>query len=402
MSRKLLLVCTYLYALIFSVAKTARFPNKWAESHWMMDYRFGFIKRGLGGEIFGWFFEKDESSIFALSVVILFLLYAAIIGIAVRETIRREKSVYTLAFFVIFLLSQYIVFSAHLIGYLEHLVFLLALPVIYLIRRKKLFLASFIAVFCVFIHEISLFLLLPVSVFAVLAFERPAEPFLFKNVFSSGIMKKLALFSGLPVLAVIFVSFFHEHSGQDYAFTVLRHLKSISFIPENVAQSVTSAYTQSFSLSFQEQKGHFIQRVFISKATIYYGIPILFLLWMIFKEFKLKEHVVLFIVLAAVSFFPLLLHSIAYDTYRIWTFPFMILFLGFWILSSRNIKNAEVKDLSAVETVFFIISFLLVTLIPNVLFDEETERFSLPIKLILIIPVFLLLYALKKPQPKRV
>lgn len=401
MSRTLLLIFTYLYALLFSIAKTARFPNKWSESHWMMDYRFGFIRRGLGGEIFGWFFQKDESSIFTLSVGVLLLLYAAVISIAVRETLKRGKSIYTVLFFLIFLLSQYIIFSAHLIGYLEHIVFLLTLPVIYFIKRKKFFLASWVAVFSIFIHEITFFLMLPVGIFALLVFESPAQAFSFKNIFSSEIIKKMVLFLVLPVLAIAVLSSFNELGGKDYAFTVLNYLRSIPFIPEKVARSVTGGYTQSFSLSFQEQSRHFIQRVFISKATLFYGIPMLFLLWAVFKEFRLKRNIGILILLAAVSICPLLLHSIAYDTYRIWTFPFMILFLGFLVLSLKfKFNNTEEKKLSVSETVFFMISFLLVTFVPNVLFDGETERFSLLLRLILILPLFLMLYLLKKPQSK--
>jgi len=401
MGRKLLLFFTYLYALFFSIAKTLRLPNKWSESHWMMDYRFGFVKRGLGGEIFGWFFRKDEFSILILSAGILLLLYIAIIGIAVKETLKRGKNINTLLFFVVFLLSQYIIFSAHLIGYLEHVVFLLTLPVVYLIRSKKYFLASLIAVFSIFIHEISLFLMLPVSTFALLVFESPDPPFTFGNMFSGGMIKKILAFSGLPVLTVVGLSLFHEQEGSNYVLTVFNYLKSIPFIPENVARSVTSAYTQSFSLSFQEQRSHFFQRVFISKATVFYGIPILFLLWMIFKEFRLKRNIRLFILLAAVASIPLLMHSIAYDTYRIWTFPFMILFLGFWVLSLKfKFNRAEADTLSVPEILFFMVSFLLVAVSPNILFDEETERFSLPVKLMLALPVFLMLYILKKPQSK--
>ncbi len=402
MGRKLLLIGLYLYALLFSVGRTLRLPNKWSESHWMMDYRFGFIKRGLAGEIFGWFCTKDEFSILILSAVILLLLSVFMIGIAFKETIKRENSFYRILFFLIFFLSQYIVFSAHLIGYLDHVVFLLTLAVIYLIRKDRIFQASLIATVSVFIHEISLFLMLPVSVFALLVFESPKIPFLFKNILSKGMVKKMALFLILPFLSVIFISFFHEYDGTTYAFKVFNYLREIPFIPDKVAQSVTSGYTQSFSLSFQEQHEHFIQRVFISKATLFYGIPLLFLLWITLKEFELKENIGVFILLSVITFIPLLLHSIAYDTYRIWTFPFMILFLGFWILSLTDHKNAQVKNLSALETVFFVTSFLLVTLIPNVLFDGETERFSIPVKIILVLPLFLMLYLLKKPQSKQV
>jgi len=105
MSRKIVLVFLYLYALAFSILKTARFPNEWAESHWLLDYRFGFIKRGLAGEIFGWFFRKDEWSIVVLSVGILFFLYVLIFRIAVKETFRNENSFYRILFFLIFFLS---------------------------------------------------------------------------------------------------------------------------------------------------------------------------------------------------------------------------------------------------------------------------------------------------------
>ncbi|WP_294198149.1 hypothetical protein, partial [uncultured Chryseobacterium sp.] len=187
MGRKLLLIGLYLYALLFSVGRTLRLPNKWSESHWMMDYRFGFIKRGLAGEIFGWFCKKDEFSILILSAVILLLLSVFMIGIAFKETIKRENSFYRILFFLIFFLSQYIVFSAHLIGYLDHVVFLLTLAVIYLIGKNKVLPASLIATFSVFIHEISLFLMLPVSVFALFVFQNARVPFLFKSIFSKEI-----------------------------------------------------------------------------------------------------------------------------------------------------------------------------------------------------------------------
>jgi hypothetical protein len=41
-------------------------------------------------------------------------------------------------------------------------------------------------------------------------------------------------------------------------------------------------------------------------------------------------------------------------------------------------------------------AFLLVTLIPNFLFDDETERFSLWMRLILILPILSILYFFKK------
>jgi hypothetical protein len=365
----------------------------------MLDYRFGFIKRGLAGEIFGWIFEKNEFNILILSAVILFLLYVSVFIIAVKETFKQENSFYRIFFFLVFFLSQYMVFSAHLIGYLDHIIFLLTILVIYFIKQKKILLSSAIAAICILIHEVSFFLMLPVSCFALVVTEIMVEKFSLKNIFSADILKKLVVFLILPFFTAISVSLYQEWNGENYFSVIFNYLKEIPFISEKAADSVASAYTKSFTYYFKEESGSFIQRLFFSRATILYGIPILFSLWMIFKEFKLKQNIQLFLLLMAVLFIPLLLHAIAYDTYRIWSFPFMILLLVFWILSSKiTIKKKEMRKLSTLEIIFFSISLGLVSLIPNVLMDNEVERFSLIVRLIIIVPIFLILYFLKKPQ----
>ena len=41
-------------ALVATVLRTIRWPNDWSESHWLLDYRFGFVKRGLVGQVLTW------------------------------------------------------------------------------------------------------------------------------------------------------------------------------------------------------------------------------------------------------------------------------------------------------------------------------------------------------------
>jgi hypothetical protein len=400
MGRKPLLIFLFLYALVFSVLKTIRFPNGWSGGHWMLDYRFGFIKRGLGGEIFGWFFEKNEHNFFLLSAGILFLLYALIFRIVLKEIFKQQYSFYRILFFLIFLLSQYIVFSAHIIGYLDNFIFLITILVISLIKQKKLLLSTFIASVSIFIHEMSFILMLPISCFAIIVSEISDEKFLLKEIFSGKIFKKLFLFLVLPFLMMIAVSVFQEMNDEVYFSKIFNYLREFPFITDRTADSVASAYTKSFSYYFSEERGHFIHRLLLSTCTIFCGVPILFSLWMIFKEFKLKKNFQLFLLLAGISFIPLLLHVVAYDTYRIWTYPLMILFLGFWILSSKfTVKKENIRKLSIPEIAFFVVTFLFVTLIPNHLFDNEVERFSLLLRVILILPIFSILYLLKKSQP---
>jgi hypothetical protein len=102
--------------LIFSVSKTIRIPNEWARSHWLLDYRFGFIKRGLAGELFG-FLREETVLITILSAGILLLLYFLILKIALKTTLNFEKFLqdFILCHFSAFPIHR---FSAHLIGYL--------------------------------------------------------------------------------------------------------------------------------------------------------------------------------------------------------------------------------------------------------------------------------------------
>ncbi|WP_370898229.1 hypothetical protein [Chryseobacterium gossypii] len=385
MKKKVLLVTLYLYAFIFSILRTLRLPNEWSEAHWMMDYRFGFIKRGLAGEIFGCFFEKNEFNILVLSAVILFLLYVAIFAIAVKETFSNENNICRILFYLIFFLSQYVVFTAHLIGYLDHIVFLLTMLIIFLIRRQKIFLASVLASLGILVHEISFFLMLPVCFFALMVTTIPVNQFSLKSIFGPGILKKMALLLVLPFLTTVSVSVYQELHGENYFSEIFNYLSHNSMVSQR-ADSVASAYTKSFSYYFSEESGHFFQRLFISRCTIFYGIPVLFSLWMMYKG--LKINIPLLLLSGAVCAFPLLLHAIAWDTFRIWSFPFMMLFLCFWILSSvSGTRTLSPQKLSGVDIAAFIASFLLVTLIPNSLFDGEVERFSLVERLIILVPL---------------
>lgn len=397
MIRKLLLVILYFYALLFSVLKTIRFPNDWSESHWMLDYRFGFIKRGLGGEVFGWFFEKNQNTIFMLSAGVLLLLYVLLFAIAIKETFKKINDFHRILFFLIFFLSQYIVFSAHIIGYLDHVVFLLTILVIYLVKKEKVLLPSLIAAVSIFIHEISFFLMLPISCFALIIIEIPIEKFSLKAIFSKGIINKLILFLAFPFIAILSILIFQVKNEEIYFSKIFNYLSRTCIISEGSADSVASAYTKSFTYYFSEERKYFIQRLFISMGTIFYGIPILFSLWMIFKGFKLKKNLQLFFLLTIVASIPLLLHAIAFDTYRIWALPFMVIFLIFWILCSKfQVENEKIEKLTSIEIVFYIISFCMVSIIPNHLFDNEVERISIAVRLIMILPIFLILFFIKK------
>ncbi|WP_172277834.1 hypothetical protein [Chryseobacterium sp. LAM-KRS1] len=390
MNRKVLFIIIYTYALVFSVLKTIRFPNQWSVAHWMLDYRFGFIKRGFAGGFLGLFVEKNEQNIFVLSVFIILLLYGLLLFMASKETIRNKGDVYTLVFYLTFFLSQYIIFTAHLIGYLDHIIFLLTILVIWLLRKKKILLASLVASISILIHEVSFFLMLPICCFALVVDGVSREGISFKDTLNSHLIKRISFFLILPLAVTFGVSAYQEVSGSNYHKMILNYLDHLEFINAKVADSVASAYTVKFTDYIQDESPHFFQRVFVSKCSIFFGIPILFMMYVVYRKFE-KANKYLLLLFAIVILIPLGLHAIAYDTYRIWSFPFMILFLGYWILNSGYNVTVDVSEkLSLPEILLAALAIALVSLVPSQLLDDEVERFSLVQRLLILIPLLAL------------
>ncbi|ROI04732.1 hypothetical protein EGI16_08700 [Chryseobacterium sp. G0240] len=392
MKQKALVIFLYIYALSFSFLKTIREPNEWVKAHWLADYRFGYIKRGLAGEIFGFFFEKNEYQIGIISAVILFLLYLVIMVVAVKHTFQNY-SIHKVLFYVAFFLSQYIVLSAHFIGYLDQVIFLLTFLAVYLIRQQKIMLASLLCAVSVPVHEVSFFLMFPICLFTVWLNETGNN----KVVISLESIKKIGVFLLIPVVMVLSVSLYQEFFGKDNREMIFHYLQSSGFISNRMGYIVSDAYTESFATYWKQESPNFLKRVFFSAFTIKFWIPIAFMMLMIYKVFRnVNGYVLLF--LGMIVLFPLILHAIAWDTFRIWSFPFMILFLGFWILEMqfKDIEQFQTQ-LNGVEIIFFAITIILTSVSLNGLFDNETERFSKAERVLFLIPVFsVVMYLIKK------
>lgn len=402
MSRKLLLSLIYGYALLFSVLKTIRLPNDWSEGHWLLDYRFGFIKRGLAGEVFGFFFDKSEFSILMLSSVILFVLFTILLVIAVRKTnVLKQGLTYDHLFYVLFFLSEYIIFSAHLIGYFDHVIFLMTFLSIFLIKKKQIFLSSVLMSCAILVHEMSFFLMLPISIFTIFVTEINVQEFTFKKLIVKQIIKKLALYLLLPLVTMLSISYYQEINGYGYYSKLSHYLRQFDFITDKRADEISSGFTEKFTIYFKEQSVHFGQRIFVSRCSILYGIPILFMMFLIYKKFQ-KVHFNLLIILAACILAPLLLHAIALDTYRIWTFPFMILFFGYGLLNSEDNKQISRDNIPKWIVVLFVFCVFLVTMIPNPLFDDEVERFTTVERLLFLVPLVGLMIGYVKSPKKNI
>lgn len=393
MRHKALVIFLYIYTLSFSFFKTVRWPNEWSLAHWMMDYRFGFIKRGLAGEIFGFFFVKNEYQIQVLSVVILFLLYAAIFITAVRHTFQNY-SIHKVLFYVVFFLSQYVILAAHMIGYLDHVIFLLTMLALSLIRNTKYVWASLLCTCCVMIHEITFFIMIPVCFFALLVNEWKDQ----KPVFTSAVLKRAVFFLLIPMAAVFLISVYQEFFGKTNRDVIFQYLKHSGLICDRVSNVVADAYTESFLNYLEQEIPTFFLKLYYFGIPVKFGIPIAFLFFIIYKQFKeVNRYTIL--LLYIISLLPMILHAMVWDTFRVWSFSYMILFLGFGILDTQFKPVMRSQKLSWFEILFFVSSVIIVSLFDSMLFDKEFEKFSKPERWCFLIPVFPLIFYLIKHAP---
>src|SRR6185369_16985226 len=90
---RLFAVAALVFAMAATVSRTARPPNPFARAHWLLDYRFGFMKRALQGQVLVilsrlGLLHLRRDTIFAVTFVVFGLLCTAMLTIAARTLAR--------------------------------------------------------------------------------------------------------------------------------------------------------------------------------------------------------------------------------------------------------------------------------------------------------------------------
>lgn len=152
-----------------SVAKAVRLPNYKSATQAEVDYHLGLIKRGMFGAVFARPLHLEHYSRFA---VFSWVLLLATVGLLLwfTYTSRALKRVLSPEVVALFCSSYALVYLAHMVGYFE--VLLLALTLLLLLVpsfRWRLVLAVPVIVFALAVHEMYLFVYLPVLLFSFVA-----------------------------------------------------------------------------------------------------------------------------------------------------------------------------------------------------------------------------------------
>ena len=164
-----------------SVGKAIRLPNYKSATQAQIDYRLGFIKRGMFGTAFARPLHLEQyqrytvfSWVVLLATVLLLLLYTWKSGLR-RRVLSGEAA-------ALFFTSYALTYMAHMVGYFE--VVLLALTLALLMIKPfwiRLLFSIPVTIFALAIHELFLIVFVPVLLFSFLA-QAPGAPHEFSEI----------------------------------------------------------------------------------------------------------------------------------------------------------------------------------------------------------------------------
>lgn len=380
---KLSLAALMLWTLGVTVARAARGPNDFAEAHWLLDYRFGFVKRGLVGTCVTLMTSAlqrpvTEGLIFGLAVTLFAVFCLLLVFLCLRVLSRSAWSAHTGVLPLVFLSSPFLVMSAHLVGYYDNMIVILAAVSVALIIGDRIRLAAAVQAVAVLVHESALVIAFPVFLLAWLLANaqrrRQARPAL-------GVLPLLlpiaAFFAMAPAQAFLLTPDFKD------AFAT--RLRGFPFVQNARETAVPLWLASTFLENFGRQYQAFPHRLF---AVQFWG-PVLpsttVIVLHILDEYRVRLLTVEGMVLSGVVFAPQLLHSVAWDTHRIWTYSILTAFLALWAYAELATPEGSTSAGSSLGLPVLITNAAVIT----PLLDRQSDHLSLTLRMCLYAPVIL-------------
>ena len=373
----------WIYAV--TLLRALRWPNDWAEAHWLITYEFGPLKRALAGTLIRPLFGRENPTqdaewvILQVSSIALILFSAVLLWMGIRICYRSRWSIHAAVVVIAFLTSPYVVMSGHLIGYFDNLLILFTFLACSLVLRGNPGAAGIVIAVGTLVHETILLVGYPTVLFAALvklSYElqtsdtrRPSSKTLLRHL-------PLVVFP-MAVFAFFFVYHSFYRNGWDLCLELKEYLSHYPFIENDRHIKVAESYGSSFLFYLFDQSPEFASRFFAYNILVRNVLTAGLLLALARLALRTSNSPKYFTWLAcSITALPLSLHLIAWDTERIWTFPVIVAFLAVWTLyelsppKDRGTTNLSAFITSAVMVVLFHI------LITCHLMDDELEHFT--------------------------
>ncbi len=382
--KKITIQLLVFWTLFITIARALRMPNDFSEAHWLLDYRFGFMKRGLIGTISNFFSSIFDYSItpelIAIYSGIIFSIFVISIFLISRNLLEKfDYNLDIVLFLSIFSSSSFMVMSGHLFGYFDALIYVFTFVSIGLVFKQKLGTAAIIQTIAVLTHESYILIGLPLVLLAlVVEYER--------KDFTAITRKAIILFSAPMAtfaLLIIYQSLFLD--SEILRQQLVGYLGSFDFVSTRV-NHVADYQTRSFLNFLSVQFQYLDDRLLDKNLLVSVGPALLALLYFIHSALRITPFSKFSFLLIGVITVPLAMHAIAWDASRIWTYTLAGAFLSLWILSKRRETDAIGNSFALIAIPAILINIY--TSIP--LMDSEIERYSHLYRTVYYLPVILL------------
>jgi hypothetical protein len=375
-----------------TILRGLRTPGDWAEAHWLIDYRFGFLKRALPGTLLHPFITQQnaETVIAVVATTLLGIFFITLAWMCLGLLRRFSYQLVTILTALVFLTSPYIVMSAHLNGFYDNLLILFSIVGVLLVRRGRHVMVAVVMTIGILVHENIFLVGLPSVLFAMVYYQVQKD-----GQFSLKIILRQAMPFLLPVIVFISLFLFQSYylNGELLREQLAAHLSQFEFVERNRDKTVTDAFTVSFLDYTERQSQFFLGRIF-NKNYLIRILPTLVMTLLFAGNVipKNKNKGTLLVLLVIVSLIPLSLHLIARDTSRFWTFPLIAAFLGLWTISK---SVDEIKFTNKFRSPYIIACTAVIVhniFLQTPLMGGLSERYSNDMRLWLYFPAFALVY----------
>ncbi len=367
--------------LAVTLLRALRSPNEYAEAYWLMDYRFGIVRRGLVGSalslLTGALGIATSSRLIVAVAALPFAAFLVLLCVAIRQILERHRwSPDAVLIALLFVSSPFVVMAGHLFGYLDSLLYVALLGSILLLRRGRLAAAALVQCLAVLAHESYLLMGYPVACVAALLLAGPGVP---RRRLLVPILAPPAVFGALVACQAAFTD------SATLSRQLAARLAALDFVRDRAGQ-VASYQTTGLLDYFRVESPEFARRLLRPRFLVMFGPALLALAWFARARFGRRPgRAVTWLALAAVLA-PLAMHAVAWDTSRIWTYPLMSALVMLWVFGMA---------LEPSESRSRVVWLATAALVPNValsvpLMDALDERFGAAVRLVLYLPALAL------------
>ena len=386
--KDLITASVIIWTFAVTISRSIRKPNDFSEAYWLLDYRFGFIKRGFIGSLctvitdfLG--LEKSPRLILFLSLITLCGMFAAMLFMLWNSYRRQQAKDIPVVFGVVFGSSPFVVMSAHVLGYFDALLYVLAMASVGLILRARAYASAIVSSVAILSHEGYLLIGLPLVCLASVVAISVSSTRTSWRPYVVALLVPISVFLTISPLQRL------TTDSEKLRTQLYFHLDSFGIVPTR-SWDVATSQTVTFVEFFQSQKGAFFDRLSRPRIWASIGLPLLFILFIIHSSFRIRACSLFSVALLCLIFAPLAMHAVAWDTERISTYLIGGAFIAYCMIAgARPSQRVDEWYLLIALPVLFL---NIVWRMP--LMDGEIEHYSLFARILLYMPSIALVIAI--------